>query len=105
MRGAVAVVGLACLLVLHFTVRTRINYDFSWVLHIAGGILLAMFFQWWLPSWPLFRFAAVGLMAISWEVFEIFCYGGPIFCWDRCGDILWALAGAAVYSWIVSRSL
>lgn len=79
--------------------------------HIAGGIFIAIFFEWRMKSRLLLNLLVlVGCIATSWELFEIaflpdvqFFYRHAFELWrlDTAGDITSAFLGAYSY-WVLA---
>jgi len=101
----ISVIGLLTLLILHEFSRTYPYYDFGWLLHIAGGFLLAMALRaFWSVSGIACLFT-VFLIGCLWEIFEYFYYCAPMLITDDgWHDISWGVVGAIIFlifSWLI----
>ena len=94
-----SVSGLLILLHIHGQIMDWRFYNPGWILHLAAGFFLAMFFASFrkkLNSWVCL--ILTGLMGIGWEFFECFYYDGRLLLTpDGWLDILYGIGGAALF--------
>ncbi len=74
--------------------------------HCLGGMLLGKLFYTFAWSYNKKRFAilAVLLIAIIWEVFELYLFGTSMYSWGIKGyiaDTLGDIIGGVLFAWVI----
>lgn len=94
-----SILGLVVLLFVHAEVMDWPFYDLGWLLHLAAGFLLAMFFRVTFKKSKIWQsLIFVGVIGMGWEFFEHFYYLAPQWITpDGWNDVFWGVAGGAVF--------